>query len=152
MRKSKRENRRQRKQAEKRKQAAITIGAVVLAVAALAFILWRSNLPAEPLAGEDVLAVGETVYAQNCASCHGSEGEGHGSVTEAPALDDSEHAWHHPDQDLFTVIASGGPNMPGFSDSLDHDQIVAVIRYFQAWWTADQAATQQERSAPDPLR
>jgi mono/diheme cytochrome c family protein len=42
--------------------------------------------------------------------------------------------------------------MPAFGEQLNHDEIVAVIRFMQTWWTADQLAAQQTASQSNPIQ
>ena len=105
----------------------------------------------EPLASAAQLQLGEQVYAQTCAVCHGDRGQGH-VLPAAPALDDSEHAWHHPDAQIQQLIVLGGPTMPALGGQLNHEEVVAVIRYIQTWWTPEQLQAQQEFSHQYPLR
>ena len=66
---------------------------------------------------------------------------------EAPALDHTEHAWHHPDQQLTDWIKNGkiglGNPMPALGDQLSDEEIEAVIAYLHTLWTVDQLETQQ---------
>lgn len=152
MKPKRRAERRAIRTAQERKRklgTAILLGIILLA---LVYLTWGAAQPAEPLADEAVIALGAQVYAQSCASCHGDQGEGHILLPQAPALDDSEHAWHHPDGQLLEFIRAGGAQMPAFGEQLEDDEIVAVIRYFQTWWTADQLASQQRASEANPLR
>jgi mono/diheme cytochrome c family protein len=116
------------------------------------YINWDSNQTAEPLASEPTILQGEQVFAQNCATCHGEQGEGHAAVVQAPALNGDEHAWHHPDGQLQEIIINGGVEMPSFQDDLSNEEVAAVIRYFQTLWRADQLKAQQANSAQNPLR
>lgn len=125
---------------------------IFLAIAvAAAYMVWAQSRPAEPLAPAETIALGAQVYNQTCASCHGDAGQGH-ILEQAPALDESEHAWHHPDGQIQDLIKNGGMSMPAFGDQLNDEEILAVIRYIQTWWTADQLASQQEASQSNPLR
>ena len=64
----------------------------------------------------------------------------------------SEHAWHHADGQLQLLITNGGQVMPSFGVKLTNDEIIAVIRYFQTWWTQNQLDSQQSLSEQDPLK
>jgi len=130
--------------------AALGIGTVLI-VGLLIFSQASKNAPAAVAANDEVLALGQEVYANTCAACHGEQGEGH-VLPEAPALDETEHAWHHPDGQIQEIIKKGGKVMPALGDQLTDDQIVAVIRYIQTWWTADQLRQQQARSLQYPLQ
>jgi mono/diheme cytochrome c family protein len=126
----------------------------ILAVLALAGILYFTlslNRKAEPLATEAVLARGAEVYAANCASCHGDRGQGHALLAQAPALDGSGHAWHHPDGQIQSLLLEGGILMPSFGDQLDNEEMYAVLRHIQTWWRADQLASQQAASQAQPF-
>ncbi|MEK9555506.1 MAG: c-type cytochrome, partial [Gammaproteobacteria bacterium] len=68
-----------------------------------------------------VVALGEQVYAQNCASCHGAKLEGQANWRQrglngympAPPHDETGHTWHHPDSYLFTMTKYGIEKMIG---------------------------------------
>lgn len=97
---------------------------------------------------------GETLFAQNCAACHGDKAAGEnprflkggakpGGSYWAPALDGTAHAWHHSPDALFRIIKDGSParNSPmrGWGDRLDDQDIHSLLAYLQSLW-------------PDPLR
>jgi len=148
-------DRRQRRQAKVRKQRfayAAIAGGTILILALIVLAVVNGNKPAEPLAGEDTITMGAQVYEQTCAACHGAQGEGHAAVAEAPALDETEHAWHHPDGQIQQLIINGGQIMPALGEQLSDEEIVAVIRYIQTWWDPDQLAQQQDRSRQMPLQ
>jgi mono/diheme cytochrome c family protein len=105
------------------------------------------------------LALGEEVYTDACASCHGAklEGQPNWKVRQAngrlpaPPHDDTGHTWHHPDQLLFEMTKQGveafGPegyesDMPGFADTLSDDQIRAALAYIKSAWPANIRAKQ----------
>jgi mono/diheme cytochrome c family protein len=125
---------------------------LALVLASAAILVYLSIQPGEPIASAEVIALGAQVYGEACANCHGDQGQGHAFVEQAPALDNSEHAWHHPDGQIQDLIMNGGSMMPAFGDKLGDEEIKAVIRYFQTWWTAEQLATQQRASQSSPLR
>lgn len=97
------------------------------------------------------VALGQTVYAGNCASCHGVRLEGQSGwrtrnadgTLKAPPHDDTGHTWHHPDNDMFRYTKQGGQAlapkgfksaMPGFGDTLSDRQIWAVLSYIHTFW------------------
>lgn len=68
-------------------------------------------------------SAGESVFAENCASCHGTTGGG-GS---APSLQRAELA---EDRDrVADQIINGGGGMPPFGDQLSDQQIADVTAY-----------------------
>lgn len=150
---TKREQRKERRASAEARRKARVVGNIVvglLVVGGLLLLWFLTSQPAQPLASAQVIELGRQVYAQNCAACHGDTGQGH-VLAAAPALDDSEHAWHHPDGQIQQLIQAGGQNMPAFTGQLSHEEIIAVIRYLQTWWTADQLASQQQASQQYPL-
>ena len=89
-----------------------------------------------------MLALGETIYSANCASCHGAEGEGYASIQNAPALNGSEHSWHHPDEQIIGLIRQGGMQMPAVGADWSDKEVEAVLGYVKAWWTPQQRKAQ----------
>ncbi|MCZ0941415.1 MAG: c-type cytochrome [Caldilineaceae bacterium] len=111
-----------------------------------------------PVDGADVsntqlVALGEIMYQQYCASCHGVELEGEANwkvrdengFLPAPPHDETGHTWHHPDEQLFEITKIGTEayvgrgyrsNMIGFGDQLDDTEIWAVLAYIKSEWPA----------------
>lgn len=100
------------------------------------------------------VARGETLYAQHCSSCHGSNLEGQAGWNRrqvkgrflAPPHDESGHTWHHPDTWLFDTSKHGesapatdgsGSAMPAFRDKLVDDDIWAVLAFIKSRWPAE---------------
>jgi mono/diheme cytochrome c family protein len=109
------------------------------------------------------ISVGQRMYAQHCASCHGANLEGQvnwrsalpdGSMP-APPHDITGHTWHHSDQQLFEITKFGGQayspegyinKMPAFGDRLSDDEIRAVLAYIKSTWPPDiQSAQAQQK-------
>ena len=95
--------------------------------------------------------LGASVYAKNCASCHGANLEGQNNWRQrdsngylpAPPHDESGHTWHHSDQYLFLMTKYGieemigkryPNNMPAYKDVLTDDEIIAVLSYIKSTW------------------
>lgn len=94
------------------------------------------------------LTRGEKVFTQNCISCHGAKAAGLGNNWEKllpdrdyapPALNGSAHAWHHSLDGLKQTISQGtqsiGGYMPAFAETLSEEDKVAVVAYFQSFWS-----------------
>ena len=111
---------------------------------ATASVTLKPNEPA-------VVALGEQVYAQNCASCHGVALEGQANWRQrgndgympAPPHDETGHTWHHPDTYLFLMTKYGiekmigktyPNNMPAYEDELSDDEIIAVLSFIKSTW------------------
>ena len=98
-----------------------------------------------------LVAQGEAIYQQHCASCHGVNLEGQpywrrrndDGTLPAPPHDASGHTWHHPDELLFAITKYGTSavvgrgyksNMLGFEEQLDDGEIWAVLSYIKSQW------------------
>lgn len=110
-----------------------------------------------PIEGADVtntqlVALGDILYQQHCASCHGAELEGEANwkvrdengFLPAPPHDETGHTWHHPDEQLFEITKIGTEafvgrgyrsNMLGFEEQLDDTEIWAVLAYIKSQWS-----------------
>lgn len=79
------------------------------------------------LNNEDVLSVGGSVYASNCVSCHGKNGEG----LVGPNMTDDSYKNVKTLGDIGTVIQNGAANgaMPAWNNRLPSSEIVAVSVY-----------------------
>ncbi len=106
-----------------------------------------------PLAPKKVrnFARGTALFAQNCASCHGVAGDGHGSDaakldTPPIAFTDADRARQRSVFALYQVITQGldGTAMPGF-DGLPADDRWALAFYAGHFAFSDAAATEGER-------
>lgn len=145
---------RERRQTQIRRRR-LAYGAIMAGLAlvlGLIIVALRSNQPVlDDPASTDIMTRGQRVYEQDCAACHGPNGEGHAAVPETPALNETEHAWNHADGRLQQIILDGAKLMPAFGDQLSRDDVIAVVRYFQSWWRQDQLAAQQVRSQTQPF-
>ena len=98
-----------------------------------------------------LVAQGDFLYQQYCASCHGVDLEGQANwrrrdengFLPAPPHDASGHTWHHPDQLLFdvtkygttAVVGSGYKStMIGFEEQLSDAEIWAVLSFIKSQW------------------
>jgi mono/diheme cytochrome c family protein len=109
----------------------------------------------EPKPDPAQLALGEKIYAQQCAACHGARLEGQPNWQKklpdgkfpAPPHDDSGHTWHHPDEVLFGITKHGlvppyapagyESDMPAFAGKLSDDEIRAVLAYIRLHWSEE---------------
>jgi mono/diheme cytochrome c family protein len=96
----------------------------------------------QPVAGSETIAPNEildfeTLYAQNCAGCHGAEGRGGAAI----ALADPAYIAIADDATIRKVIASGvrGTAMPAFAESsggmLTDKQIDVITAQIRSRWS-----------------
>ena len=109
-----------------------------------------------------LVAWGQTVYANQCAVCHGAKLEGQTDWRKpgpdrrlpAPPHDESGHTWHHSDRELIRVVQRGlvagvdrpsdyRGNMPAFGQVLTREEIVAVLSFIKSTWSFDYRAWQE---------
>ena len=101
-----------------------------------------SSPPGQPRKASEILAPSEvmefrTLYAENCAGCHGTEGRGGAAI----ALADPVYLAIADDTALRKVIANGvrGTSMPAFAQSaggmLTDKQIYVITREMRSRWS-----------------
>lgn len=133
------------------------VGAVVLVVMAVIInayvgVITGGGTPsATDPANAELVAMGEAVYAEACAECHGANLEGQpdwrvrnaDGTLPAPPHDASGHTWHHADQMLFDNVKLGGQAiapagfqsaMPAFEEILSDTEIWAVLSFIKSRW------------------
>jgi cytochrome c oxidase cbb3-type subunit III len=114
-----------------------------LSVALAAIVLSGCGMPhGQPNKGSQVLAPNEvldfgTLYAQNCAGCHGAEGRGGAAI----ALANPVYLAIADDAAVRKVIANGAPGtaMPAFAESaggmLTEAQIDVITKQIRSRWS-----------------
>ena len=116
---------------------------------------------------ENETSIGNKLYAENCASCHGVNLEGEpdwqtpnpDGILPAPPHDEDGHTWHHSDQLLANYIKLGGERalkldgvvgfksgMPAFESTLSESEITAVLDFIKSHWSEKTQNIQQERT------
>ena len=100
--------------------------------------------------------MGEKVYLEQCASCHGVNLEGQNGwqdtmvngMSLAPPHDKSGHTWHHPDEMLFNLTKYGFKamindnykvSMPVYDGILSDEEIIASLSYTKSTWPEEVA-------------
>lgn len=92
--------------------------------------LWREGSTIEPPAGEPS-SVGEALFAEHCAACHGAAGEG----GIGPALADSDSVAGANDTELADLILTGrsGTAMIPFEGRLSPEQVADIVQLLRTW-------------------
>lgn len=73
-----------------------------------------------------------SIFRQNCAICHGPEGEGQtlGDGRVIPNIRDGEHKYKS-DEEIYNHIANGGNGMVPFRDMLTDREIRLMVNFVQ---------------------
>ena len=138
-----------------RKPVLMALGVTLAGVAATC-VLAQSSDAVGLLKPEDaqVVAMGQTIYADHCAACHGTrlEGQpnwrmrGEDGLLPAPPHDTTGHTWHHDDETLFILTKYGlagllenapPSGMPVYDGVLSDDEIIAVLSFIKSTWPDD---------------
>lgn len=124
-----------------------------------------TTLPAvEPSPSLAALNRGARLFQEQCAQCHGPEGQGHPDwqttgVVAAPPLNGTGNDWKRSRAELVAVIQNGAKRdgalvMPAWKDRLSEAEINDLIAWFQALWPPEVYAKWQQtaRAAADKPR
>jgi mono/diheme cytochrome c family protein len=98
------------------------------------------------------VTVGRGLYAENCAMCHGKEGEG----VDGPPLNDKRFLNETADETIFSLVSSGIPSseMPAWNQvhggPFTDEQVLQVAAFIRSW-EADAPDRQAIAMAGDPV-
>jgi mono/diheme cytochrome c family protein len=112
------------------------IGAAAFATAATLTAQGQAARQSASLATALVPDVNPEIYANMCASCHGSEGKGDGMAAAAfdptpTNLADAEYQASKTDDELAQAISDGKGLMPGFGQQLSAEEIQSLVAYIR---------------------
>lgn len=98
------------------------------------------------------LSSGETLFAENCAACHGSAGLGDGDQAPAPMPNFADQKWmaQRSAQDFYSAIVQGvGENMPAFAENFSEQEVWAIAAYLRTLsFQGNAAAGLQGQNSP----
>lgn len=145
----------------------------VTAVVTKWFLVACAATATPALAGHELdnrdISAGQTLYTENCASCHGAKLEGQPNwrsqnddgVFPAPPHDSTGHTWHHDNALLFEYTKLGGGHamsargvtdfnsgMPAFTDAISDDDIWDILAYIRSTWSEREQKSQASRNPP----
>jgi mono/diheme cytochrome c family protein len=137
--------------------AGIGIGIVGIALVGGVYFL----LDIQPSAREPDVQRGASLYAEYCASCHGTNLKGQpdwrirrsDGRLPAPPHDETGHTWHHPDQQLFDITKFGSEamigsgyksDMMGFGDTLNDAEIWDILAFIKSNWPDRERQIQEQ--------
>jgi len=132
------------------------VAAIIAIIVAAGFYLFAGTSPAPAYISPSdaaLVARGKSIYAAQCAACHGAALEGQpdwrmrlsNGRLPAPPHDASGHTWHHPDKVLFDIVKNGlvpgktapegyQSDMPAYGSLLSDEDITAVLAYIKSRW------------------
>lgn len=84
----------------------------------------------------EAIALGERLFLQNCAMCHGEGGQGNGPLRETmwpPPSDLTIYTSWHSDGELYWFITKGvsGTDMPAFERTLTDEERWSIIHFLR---------------------
>lgn len=105
------------------------------------------------------IAKGEKLFNKYCQGCHGPQAKGQKTAKGfnpkyapkilAPALDDSDHGWHHSDKNLISTILNGSPRegspMVAWKSQLSQKDAESLVAYIKSLWSFRSIACQGGR-------
>lgn len=141
---------------------------VVAAIAAVFATAAGTQEPQAPPLDAALVSTGAAVYAQYCASCHGTAGQAAPGWQQPnaagelppPPHDETGHTWRHADGALYGIVMEGWRDpfnrtdrltMPPFAGVLSPQDARAVLTYLKTLWTEDQMRFQVEQSLINPF-
>ncbi len=104
---------------------------------------------------DQLVAQGEILYLENCASCHGQAGEGDGpdgaTLSSQPTrLTDQSLMAQNSSDNLYQAITSGiTPDMPAYTDTLDENERWALVGYLRSLTYSRPETSQEPYPAPE---
>ena len=138
------------------RKAILLTGGLTLAGFAAAFVLAQPSQTVGILTPNDadVVALGQDIYATQCAACHGARLEGQPNwrtrgddgLLPAPPHDATGHTRHHDDETLFNLTKYGlaglmenapPSGMPVYEGVLSDDEVIAVLSFIKSTWPDD---------------
>jgi mono/diheme cytochrome c family protein len=133
--------------------------AVLLVAGSLSWLMASSDRDQPDPNDLSLVARGKVVYAEQCASCHGTNLEGQPNWQKrlpngrlpAPPHDRTGHTWHHSDRQLFEMTKNSTAglvpgyetDMPAYKAVLSDADIWAVLSFIESTWPADIRERQQ---------
>lgn len=146
-------------------QLALALAAVIGLLAVVQGMLMTQRNTASAYATEvctleeldpELVEQGQGLYSSNCAACHGAALEGaqawqtplEDGSHRPPPLNSNAHAWQHSDSSLLRTITEGRNAgklsfMPAFGETLDKQEIRALVEFLKSTWGEDERVQQQ---------
>lgn len=105
------------------------LGLLLLLLTACAGETFDTTFAYQP---DDLISSGESIYLENCSRCHQLDGEGFPRIY--PDLAGNPLVTLHDPVPVIETVLNGQGSMPGFKNSLTHQETAAVISYIRNAW------------------
>ena len=102
--------------------------AALASLVLLTFIASACGAGGARKAGGDAAPAPE-VFQRHCATCHGQGGEGRQLGTVRVPSFKSDFVVKLTDEQLYKWMADGGSNMPSYKNTLDEEQMRALVKH-----------------------
>ncbi len=102
----------------------------------------HTERPSNP---QQLIQNGQSVYAENCASCHGTDGTG--QQGKFPRLAGNPMVTLEDPIPIIQIVVYGKRGMPSFGQKLRPDQAAEVLSYIRNTW-GNQAVAVSSRQIP----
>jgi cytochrome c oxidase subunit II len=77
---------------------------------------------------EELVRMGEQVYADRCAGCHLPDGLGEPPLDANPFVTGDPHP-------VIAIVLHGNGDMPAFGERLTDEEVAGVVTYIRNAWT-----------------
>jgi mono/diheme cytochrome c family protein len=104
------------------------------------------EMPQQPETRETGRAAGASLFQQNCAACHGSDGGGNPGIG-TPNFHDAALQRSLSDQQMTQVIEQGKGRMPAWAGKLNSTQIADVVAYIRSLGSAAAGSAQAKSTS-----
>lgn len=110
---------------------------ICIGLVGLSLLPGDSGQPGNPIESTpESVAIGRSLYTQNCVQCHGENGRGDGPLADELPVEVADfriHIPYHQDQFFFTVMTNGlGDIMPGFGDQLSEEERWHLLNFLKS--------------------
>lgn len=87
----------------------------------------------EPSQNKNPQEIGQKIYSENCASCHGFSGAGSSMLLEGKNIHFNEPQWQkkYTDVQLQQIIQNGRGSMPSFNGLFSKSEETALVSYIR---------------------
>ncbi|MEQ1606739.1 MAG: c-type cytochrome [Pyrinomonadaceae bacterium] len=94
---------------------------------AFSFLISQPTFKPVAAEGRHTVSDGASIYAANCASCHGADGRAKTAKGKRSGATDLTSEWNADEARAIRIITNGKGEMPSFKSKLTREEIGAVF-------------------------